>query len=268
MHPFDEAIAIEQTSTGVFTGTVSAAYANMVGTYGGITHAILLNAAMSHAERIGEPVALTVNFAGPIAAGEFEVTAVAARTNRSTQHWNLSLVQGGEIAATGTAVFAQRRETWSAPEARPPSGVLPAAALTRSPLIGRPPWMHRYDMRFARGGLPDAFDGVEQSDSLSISWIRDEPPRPLDFQALAAMSDSFFLRIYVRRHMLQPAATISLTTYFHADTTLLAAQADRHALAVARASNFRNGYFEQNAELWSDAGQLLASSHQMVYYRE
>ncbi len=49
---------------------------------------------------------------------------------------------------------------------------------------------------------------------------------------------------------------------------MLRAQGDRHVLGTARALNFRNGYFDQSAEVWSDDWQLLASSHQLVYYRE
>jgi len=59
-----------------------------------------------------------------------------------------------------------------------------------------------------------------------------------------------------------------MTTYFHADDALLAAQGDRHLLATARALNFRHGYFDQTAEMWSDQGDLLASTHQLVYFRE
>ena len=61
---------------------------------------------------------------------------------------------------------------------------------------------------------------------------------------------------------------MTLTTYFHADSVLLAQQGDRHVLAMARALNFRNGYFDQTAEVWSDDGQMLASTHQMVYFKE
>jgi acyl-CoA thioesterase len=39
-------------------------------------------------------------------------------------------------------------------------------------------------------------------------------------------------------------------------------------LGSARALAYRNGYFDQSAEIWGDDGQLLASSHQMVYFRE
>lgn len=266
-HPFDEATALVLAGDDVFSGAVSPAYANMVGPFGGITNAIMLNAAMLHRDRAGEPVALTVNFTSPIAAGSFEVRAAAVRTNRSTQHWSMSLLQAGAVAATATAVFAQRRETWSAPEAAAPGDLPSPGDLPRAPLAGLPAWVRRYDLRFVSGGLPDALDGREQADSRTVCWIRDEPARPLGFTSLASIADSFFPRIFVRRRLRSPVGTISLTTYFHADAALLARQADRHVIGVARAVNFRNGYFEQHAEIWSDAGQLLASSQQLVYYR-
>jgi hypothetical protein len=34
-----------------------------------------------------------------------------------------------------------------------------------------------------------------------------------------------------------------------------------------RAQAFRNGFFDQTALLWSEGGHLLASSHQVVYYK-
>ena len=49
---------------------------------------------------------------------------------------------------------------------------------------------------------------------------------------------------------------------------MLQAQGTRHVLGVARALNFRNGYFDQTAEVWGDDWQLLASSHQLVDYRD
>jgi acyl-CoA thioesterase len=274
MHPLDIATSLEPLPDGGFRGRTDPAYANMVGPFGGVTAACLLQAAMQHEKRIGEPVALTVNYAAALADGEFDIAARPLRTNRSTQHWAIELSQRGEVAASATAVFALRRETWSAPEAVAPPGLPTPDALPRASTIGRPAWTQRYDMRFARGPMPDVFDGQHQPDSLSQLWVRDEPPRPLDFIALAALSDSFFPRVFVRRRQVVPIGTVSITTYFHADAALLAMQGDRHLLATARALNFRNGYFDQSAEVWSDghggdgAGQLLASSHQIVYYRE
>ena len=72
----------------------------------------------------------------------------------------------------------------------------------------------------------------------------------------------------MRRPVRVPAGTVSLTTYFHADTAMLAEQGDRPVLGVARASHFGLGYHDQSAEIWSDAGRLLATSHQVVYFKE
>jgi len=265
---FDDAIHLDPTGDGRYAGATHPAYANMVGPFGGITAATLLNAALLHPQRLGDPIALTVNFAGAPADGPFEVLARAARTNRSTQHWIVELAQGGELCASATAVFATRRETWSASESEMPQNVGTAADIARAPLVGRPQWCARYDMRFVEGGMPERFDGVPQPHSRSTLWVRDEPPRPLDFASLAAIADSFFPRIFVRRRKVVPIGTVTLSTYFHAGAADLQAQGERPVLGTARALCFRNGYFDQSAEVWGDDGRLLASSHQMVYYRE
>ena len=267
-HVFDAAVALSALGEDRFSGAPHPAYANMVGPYGGITAATLLNAVLSHAQRQGDPISLTVNYAGPIAEGGFEIEARPARTNRSTQHWNVALMQQGQVAATATAVLATRRETWSAGEAQPPRDMPAAETLPRSPFLGHPVWTQHYDMRFAPGESPGPFDAQEQTSSSNRLWVRDDPPRPLDFLSLAAASDCFFPRIFLRRRALAPIGTVSLTVFFHADTDLLAAQREQHMLGTARALNFRNGYFDQSAELWSTSGELLACSHQLVYYRE
>lgn len=267
-HDLDQAILLAPAGGHRFAGATSPAYANMVGPFGGTTGAAMLNAVLLHSERIGEPIALTVNFASPLADGAFEIEARPARTNRSTQHWVIELTQNGEVAATGSAVFAQRRETWSAVEAEVPTDIPQASELRRMPGTGFPAWVERYDMRFLPGFAPGPFTGEEQAHSASRFWVRDEPPRPLDFPSLAAICDCFFPRIFIRRRKPAPIGTVTLTTYFHADGAMLAEQADRHVFATAKALNFRNGYFDQTAEVWSDDGRMLASTHQMVYFKE
>jgi acyl-CoA thioesterase len=81
-HAFDQAIALRAQSDGHWLGHTSAAYANMVGPFGGVTAAQALNAVLQHPERLGEPVSLTVNFAAALADGPFTVQVRAARTNR------------------------------------------------------------------------------------------------------------------------------------------------------------------------------------------
>lgn len=272
-HPFDQALQLEPAGSeqpDTWLGRSSPAYWNMVGPFGGTTAATAVQAILQHPMLLGEPIALTANYASAMAEGPFTVTARPVRTNRSTQHWTVALSQadasGAEgVVMTATAITAARRETWEANDTPMPvlhfSQALPRLRFSTSE------WTNRYDMRAVRGMIPQLWDG-SGDDSLTQLWVRDEPPRPLDFASLAAMSDVFYPRVWLRRANRVPAGTVSITTYFHADSRQLAQSGDGYLLGQARAQIFRNGFFDQTAQLWNEAGTLLATSAQIVYYKE
>lgn len=264
-HVFDAAISLSIIGNNTYAGRTNPAYGNMVGPFGGTIGATLLNAIVDHPDRLGEPLSLTVHYAAPIADGEFSVQARTMRTNRSTQHWLVELVQAGEVAAFATAVTANRRDTWAATDAIFPQVPL-AESIAPAPAVARAAWTSRYEMRFIDGG-PGAVDGSDDSSQTRL-WIRDQPPRPLDFLSLSAICDTFFPRIFLRRPKWVPIGTVALTTYFHADADQLSAEGTNPVLGVARALNFGKGFFDQSAEVWSAQGSLLATSHQIVYYKE
>lgn len=265
-HAFDRAIALAMQPDGSFLGHTSADYGNMVGPYGGITAAQALNAVLLHPARQGDPVAFTVNYAGPVAEGAFTLRARAARTNRSTQHWVIEMLQDEQTVLTATALTALRRETWGAAEHSMPAVPAPQdVASEHAP--PRAEWIKRYEMRFVQGAPPTTWDAREASMSRTQLWVRDTPPRPLDFASLTALSDVFFPRIWTRRASRVPVGTVSMTVYFHADAAHVAASGAGYLLAQAQAQAFRKGYFDQTAQLWNEAGELMVTSHQVVYYK-
>ena len=270
-HPFDQALQLTATAANTFQGATSPAYWNMVGPFGGYTAALAVRAVMQHPALLGEPVALTVNYAGATSDGEFTVTATPLRTNRSTQHWLIQLIQTNaagvpEVAMTATVMTATRRDTWQANDMAMPNA--PAAtAIDRERRDGSPVWLERYDLRFVDGRIPAQFDGRE-ANSLTQLWLRDDPPRPLDFASLTALADVFYPRIWLRRAKRVAAGTVSMTTYFHASQAQLARVATGYLFGQAQAQAFRHGFFDQTAQLWSEAGLLLATSTQLVYFKE
>ncbi len=265
MHLFDQAIELEASSPYTYQGYIPQTYDNMVGPFGGIIVAVILNGILSHKEHQGNPISITVNFAGPIDDAPFELKVRLMRTNRSNQHWIAEITQGSQIAATATVVLATRQETWMMPEARAPDAPIPEE-LESWQAPAKPDWINRYDFKFIRGEL--TLSGQPVKDSESLLWIRDTPERPLDFLSLAAISDVFFPRVFIRRQQRMVASTVSITTHFHADTSSLERQGSRPILGGARGQRFYRGYFDQVAELWSDEGNLLASSIQMVYFKD
>lgn len=272
-HPLDEALRLTVVpgNPDTFTGASSPAYWNMVGPFGGTTAATALQAILQHPDLLGQPVSLTANYASALGAGTFTVTARPVRTNRSTQHWSVELLQAdatGEevVVLTATAITAVRRETWSVNDTPMPHVPAPQTA-GRMLFPGSVEWVNRYDLRLVQGQVPQFWDGREDS-SLTQLWLRDDIPRALDFASLTAMSDVFFPRVWLRRATRVPVGTVSITIYFHAGAPQLADTGEGYLLGQARAQAFTNGFFDQTAQLWNEHGTLLVTTHQLVYYKE
>ncbi|BBY46677.1 acyl-CoA thioesterase (plasmid) [Mycolicibacterium arabiense] len=265
MHPFDTATELEPIAAGLVRGHTEPQWANMVGPFGGITAATILRALEVQPERVGEPVALTVNFAAPIGDGEFEIVTEPARSNRSNQHWIARLRQVGETKTTATALFGTRRDSWSDTEAEAPVAPTPEQTGPQKPSEFAP-WLRNYDMRIVDGAAP-ADASQARAESTTTLWVRDDPARTLDHAALTGLCDVFFPRVFLRRGGFVPAGTISLTIYFHADHRQLRIVGEDFVLGRARANHFGGGYFDQSATMWSRGGALLATTHQIVYFK-
>jgi acyl-CoA thioesterase len=265
-HLFDEATRVTAGDSR-WQGRTSPDYWAFVGPFGGATAATILRALIEHPQRLGDPLALTVNYCAPIAEGPFDLDVRLVKANRSSQHWCVELSQGGaEVATLATAVFAERRPSWShqpaeMPQVRPFEEIRPCPEVAAS-------WVKQYDFRFIEG-FPDFRSNTKQAPQSAFSklWIADRVPRGIDHLSLMSMSDAFFARIFHARRELVPIGTVSLTTYFHVDTDDLAREDITRVLAAADAKIFHKSYGDQTGELWSPSGRLLATTTQIVYFK-
>ena len=265
-HLFDEATRVAAGDSR-WQGQTSEDYWAFVGPFGGATAATVLRALIEHPDRAGDPLSLTVNYCAPIAQGAFDLDVRLVKANRSSQHWCVELTQGGgEVATLATAVFAERRPSWSHQPAQFPQGT-PFEQILPYPRI-KASWANQYDFRFVEG-YPD-FSGANKdgpASAYSKLWISDRVPRKIDMLSLMSMSDAFFARVFHARRELMPFGTVSLTTYFHTGADDLAAEDISRVLAVADAKIFHRSYGDQNGELWSPDGRLLATTTQIGYFK-
>ncbi len=263
-HNFDEAI----TLTGEYdsqTGSVSPAYQNMVGPFGGVTAATLLQSVLRHPSVKGTPTSMTMNFLGPIKEAGITVQPRMVRENRSNQHWIVEALCGDESVATATLVFASRANSWESTEITMPD--VPShtelESLTTEVL---PPWVKQYDMRFVRGN-PLLAPEQDAPPSETLQWISDLPERAIDFTSLCSICDAFFPRLFIHTRQMVPFGTVSFTVYFHVTQQELNELDDAWVLGHARASKFHGSYFDQTGEVWGSNGNLLATTTQLVYYK-
>jgi acyl-CoA thioesterase len=265
-HLFDEATRVSAGDSR-WVGQTSADYWAFVGPFGGATAATILRALIDHPQRSGDPLSLTVNYCALIGEGAFDLDLRLVRASRSTQHWCVELTQGGaDVLTLATAVFAERRPSWSHQQARFPQAK-PLEEIRPFPALGAS-WVKQYDFRFIEGD-PD-FSGAKKdvpSSAFSKLWIGDRVSRKIDALSLMSMSDAFFGRVFHARRELVPFGTVSLTTYFHADMEELARDDISRVLAIADAKIFHKGYGDQSGELWSPQGRLLATTHQIAYFK-
>src|SRR5665811_1536574 len=175
-HLFDDATRVTAGDSR-WQGRTSEDYWAFVGPFGGATAATILRALIDHPQRSGDPLALTVNFCAPIAEGDFDLDLRLVKANRSSQHWCVELTQGGaDVATLATAVFAERRPSWSHqpaqfPQAKPFEQILPYPKIAAS-------WANQYDFRFVEG-YPD-FSGSKQEAPASAFF------KPMDRRPRAA----------------------------------------------------------------------------------
>jgi acyl-CoA thioesterase len=265
-HLFDDATRVTAGDSR-WQGQTSPDYWAFVGPFGGATAATVLRALIEHPERAGDPLAVTVNYCAPIVEGPFDLDVRLVKANRSTQHWSVELSQnGGEVATLATAVFAERRPSWSHQPARMPEAK-PFAEIRPYPEVAAS-WVRQYDFRFIEG-VPDFRSDTKAAPQSASSkfWIADKVARRIDHLSLMSMSDAFFARIFHARRELVPIGTVSLTTYFHLDAEDLAREDIAHVLAAADAKVFHKSFGDQTGELWSPSGRLLATTTQIVYFK-
>jgi hypothetical protein len=268
-HPFDRAIALRADGANVFIGEARRDYWAFVGQFGGVTAATLLHALMSHPDASGQPVALTVNFAAPIEQGAFRLKVRCVRANRSTQHWALEIRQGDDPMprTTASAVLAERRESFDHQCALPPS-LPPIDKLQELVLPDTVPWVRRYRFWFASGAPMRAREPLSPpGTAASLFRLADADEREIDLLSLASMADTFFGRIFQVRGQIVPFGTVSLTTYFHSDIDELKAIGARSVVARVDARRFHRSFSDHSGELWSPCGRLLATSHQVAYFK-
>ena len=256
---FDDDTAIRPAGDGTFEGEIVDGWATPRGPLGGYVMAIVVRAmelAVDDAERTARSA--TMHFLRVPALGPVTVRTTIERAGRSLTAMSARLEQGGKLL--GIAVGA-----WSKPWQGPTLGdpAMPAAepASERGQLRAdfprdQPPaFIQKLSMQHRFGDPP--FTG---SDSGEVGgWLGLRERRPIDAPAIAVLADAWFPAPWPRLAELAPAPTIDLTVHFRVPLPI----ADGLLLGRFRNRLVRDGFFDEDGELWAADGTLVAQSRQL-----
>jgi hypothetical protein len=118
-----------------------------------------------------------------------------------------------------------------------------------------PAFVQRLSMQHRFGDQP--FSSSERGEV--GGWLGLRERRPLDAPAIAVLADAWFPAPWPMLTELAPAPTIDLTVHFRAPLPL----PDSLLLGRFTSTLVRDGFFEEDGQLWAPDGSLVAQSRQL-----
>jgi acyl-CoA thioesterase len=259
---FDDDTALRPASEpNTWHGEIADGWQTPRGPLGGYVMAIVLRGmelTIDDDER--QARSMTMHFLRVPERGPVTVRAELERAGRSLSTVSARLEQEDRLLGLAIAAFSKPWEGPVLDDAAMPSVEPPERG--REPVMagppregGPPPFMARLTMQ-SRFGEP-AFSRADHGEV--GGWLGLAEERAIDSLSVAVLADAWFPAPWPRLAELAPAPTIDLTVHFRSalpidDTLLLGRFRNRYV---------RDGFFEEDGELWAPDGTLIAQSRQL-----
>jgi acyl-CoA thioesterase len=257
MGDFERDTAVRARGDGIFDCELRPDWWVVLGPNGGYLGAVVVRALGADPELGARPLrSITLHYLGRPREGAAEVHLETERHGRSVSFMRARLVQGGRVMVTAAAVFADDRDGLELEQVDQPRVNPPEDTPALPDLPDAPPFSRQFDYRPAIGAPP--FAGGDEA--LTGGWLRSRGQHALDAAMLVALTDAWFPAVFVMRTEPLAVPTLELTVHLRGrlprehDWTL-----GRYRTRLARA-----GFLEEEAEIFSREGDLLAQSRQLA----
>jgi acyl-CoA thioesterase len=258
VHPFDAATAVTPQGDGHFSARLDPAWSNGDGPHGGVLAAMVTRALTATLDDPGlAPRALTLHYLrAPSLAQPIEVSVDIERRGRRTSTLSARVTQDGRPAVLALATYIGGLEQWRSWEPAPRAIAGPQEIEPSPPFEGRPPFLDFLEQRVGLGGA--MFGGGDSA--LSGGWLDFAAPREIDAPAIAFFCDAWVPTAFMRLRDWAIVPTLELTIHF---VVALGTPLPAGPLQVRfDAPSAAGGTFDEDGEVWSASGRLLARSRQ------
>jgi acyl-CoA thioesterase len=201
---------------------------------------------------------VTMHFLRVPEAGPVRVSAEVEREGRSLTTVSGKLEQDGKLIGLALAAHSKPwegplLEDASMPAVAPPDDPdAPQASIERA---DPPPFLQRMVMQHRFG--PPPFSSAEQGEVGGWLGIRDADR--IDPLVVAVLADAWFPAPWPRLPEFAPAPTVDLTIHFRSPLPV----DEPYLLGRFTNSYVRDGFFDEDGELWTPDGTLVAQSRQL-----
>ncbi|WP_436795313.1 acyl-CoA thioesterase [Actinospongicola halichondriae] len=244
-----------------YRATIDRSWWIMRGPNGGYLAAIIARALRAEIAGTGQRLrSMTLHYLRAPAEGPCEVVVTVERRGRTLTSLSVRLVQDGVVMVLGLAATAVDREGPSFADLPMPAVAPPEADAPRvEPPVGISiPMRDHYEMQSRLG--PDRWSGEIADEAVTGGWIRLAEGDPVDDVVVAALTDAWTPAIFNRCADRLGVPTIDLTIHFRDEPP---EQADWSFVRFT-SRHAAGGYVEEDGEVWSSDGRLLAQSRQLA----
>lgn len=265
MARFTTDTAVEPLGEGRYRARLDEGWWAGLGPNGGYVGAVLVHALE---DAVGDPArvcrSFTVHYLARPDAGAADVEVVVERVGRSLTSASARLSQGGRPLAIAVAALSTPRPgpefcDLTMPDVPEPEELDGGGPGLQFPAGAVPVLMERYEQRWAVGPRP--FSGSDHA--LSGGWIRLAEPAPVDAAVVVALTDAWMPALYSRVSGPFGITTVDLTVHLR---DLPPAGYDDWCLVVFRSKVAADGFCEEDGEVWTRDGRLVAQSRQLVAF--
>ena len=267
---FERDTAVRRLDEATYQAEINDGWWIVRGPNGGYLAAIMLRAfteTVADAERA--PRSITLHFTAPPAEGPVRIETAVERTGRSLTTVTGRMWQEERLCVVALAAFSKPRtapefQDHAMPDVPPPDEAKPLAPIAAIASAGRIIGIReRYDQR----EVPSETLGPP-GQAVTGGWTRLSDPSVADAALIVAMSDGWPPAI---RHRIladgtplpRGVPTVDLTVHFRRELPLAGARPDDFLLTVFQTRMSMEGFLEEDGEIWSRNGVLVAHSRQL-----
>lgn len=262
----DDLFALTAVGPGRWTTQAGPEWKNPNGPlWGGYPIGLCVKVMAAEPEATGEPLSITLTYVAALTEGEIEVRTRRLRQGGSIGVWEVDLRPAGVDHASVHAIVTMAKRPATPPFSfaqmpdAPDPDSLPPLVLPGGP---RHFGAHAFERR-----TTERFPIQPSASSYTTAWVR---PRlgPWDKALLGMLTDNSPPRAFYAFGHAVMTTTLSLTVYLHATAEEVAQAGDDYLLVQCEGRVGGGGASDERSSYWRRDGKLLATSEQLVWYRE
>lgn len=260
VHVFDESLRLEDAGDGRLRGELDRRWWVISGPNGGFLSSVCLSALHRVVGHERPPRTLSLHFPGRATEGPIEIEVGLEKKGRTFTFASGRMWQSGKLLIAFLGAFAGSREGMTfddvpMPRVGAPEDLQEAAI----PDAMIPEFSRKFDYRPV--SELNLFSGAAHAEA--AGWIRFKEERPIDDLMVATAMDAFYPAIFSKLTAPADVATIDLTVHFRATLP----RPYDWLLGRFTTQRLTDGFCEEDGEVWSRDGTLIAQSRQLAVLR-